>query len=142
MGPRRVQRQPHHLAPSFRLVLVEKFVLYFHCCFVLPLPCLRSYLCCSTDELFFLFSLSGHYLMNYSMKRYLMRAHVEPLLLFKPWETVSASSSFWGLPPQLHSALCFFVSGQRPVQLSKGYREEILSQQVIPFLFFFRDVTV
>lgn len=31
------------------------------------------------------------------MKIYLMRAYFEALLLFKPWETVRAPGSFWGL---------------------------------------------
>lgn len=96
VGPSYVPRESSATPPLSRTQLYPclgwEICLHFHHHFVLSLPCLWSYLCYS-----WFFPLSDRYLMNYLMKRYLMRAYFEALQLFKPWETVSAPGSFWGL---------------------------------------------
>lgn len=67
-----------------------------------------------------------------------MRAYFEALLLLKPWGSVlPVHSGVWVTDlPQIHGTLCFSVAGQRPVWLSKCYKEVVLPQQVIPFFYF------
>lgn len=141
MFPGRDQQHPHCPATQLFPCLGWEICLHFHHHFVLSLPCLWSYLRYSTDELIFFSSFWPLFneLPNEKVFNESILWGSATLQAGRLWVLLVHSGVWVTDLPQLHGALCFFVSGQRSVWLSKRYREEILSQQVIPF--FFHDFT-